>query len=559
MPSHEINIVEGRAEYGDPQAGGQLALYVQSAGLAEGNPAAQLQDMTLLYSVFDGLVRINPETMEAEPGLAESWAWSEDNLTLTFTLRDDVLWHDGSAFTATDAALTCMIYRDDYDSGQMGMFSLLDAAEAVDATTLRLIFSEPDGAFVYNAASQPMLQAAVYQPLWDEFAAGEKTISRPDATPGSWVGTGPWRVTEATGDRVQLARNEQYYDGAPQFETLTLIAHDDPAARVDGWKNGEVDVLPITHAQLNDVWQEQGNVFVAPGAVSMFAAFNFANPANATSTMMVELGLRQALDLAIDRDRYKRDVFFGFTDAYGAGIMPQPWLRDTDLESPRRDLDEARTLLVEGHWADNDGDGVLEDWYGNVTDLYLIVRDNERPELLQILDGLVQDWAEINVRVTVQKLDAAAFDARWVENRDYDLIAHSLVGYPAFNAFDLIGSNWDIRWNTRGWNPGGYFNATVDGAIQEYFGATDPDAMAAAATAIQGGIVNDPFALWFGLPQDLVLVREDVQGFNANMLHYSIGSHTWWRGEGTPHVPTPVPAATPMATPAGSPAATPVD
>lgn len=559
IPAHAITIVKGRAEYGEPKAGGNLSMYVQSAGLLNGNPVSQQQDMTLLYSVFEGLVRINPQTMDAEPGLARSWSWSDDGLTLTFQLRDDVRWHDGSTFTAEDAAFTVIAYRDDYDSGAYGFFSLVESVEATNATTLKITFTEPDGAFVWNAASMPMLQAASWKTLWDEFPAGEKTLSRADNGPESWIGTGPWRVADATADRVELTRFDDYYLGSPLGESLTLIAEDDEGARVDGWKKGEVDVLPINAHQLNSVWQEEGNLFVGPGSVSLFAAFNFSNPANATANMMVDMYLRLALSLSINRDRYADDVFFGFIDEHAPGIIPQPWLHDSARKLPTQKVDQARELLEQGGWADRDGDGIVEDLSGNIADLFLIVRDNERPELLSLLKGVQQDWSEIGVRLTIQELNADAFDARWVENRDYDLIAYSLTIYPAFNEFDLIGSDYDIRWNSRGWNPGGYFSAPVDAAINDWFAHTDKDAMITAAMAIQDGLWDDPFALSFGFPHQLVLVRPDVQGFNPNMFHVVIGSEQWWRGEGKPMVPTPTPEATPIATPSGTPEATPTN
>ncbi len=504
-------------------------------------------------SVFEGLVRIDAETMDARPGLATSWQWSEDGLTLTFNLRDDAVWHDGTAFTAADAALTCMIYRDDYDSALAGLFALVDAAEAVDNTTLVLSFAAPDGAFVYNAASMPMLQAAMYQPLWDEFVAGEKTISRPGASIANWIGTGPWQVSAIETDRVELARFNEYWDTPAFTDTLTLIAEDDSAARLDGWKNGDVDVLPVSASELAGMWNERGNLFVAPSATAMFAAFNFHNPANATSTMMVDQSLRAALTMAVDRERYSNDIFFGFIDELAVGTIAQPWLHDSSLRSPERDVEGARAMLAAGGWYDIDGDGLLEDAYGNKTDLFMIVRINERPELLALLTGLQADWAEIGVRLSIQPLFDDVFDVRWTQGREYDLIAYSLVNYPAFNEFDLYGSLWDIRSNTRGWNPGGYYNAGVDAAIQEWFAATDPDAMKAAAAAIQYGVNEDLFGIWFGFPHDLVLTREDVQGFNPDIFLYSQNSHRWWRGQGAPIVATPVPAATPNASPVASP------
>lgn len=555
VPEHEINIVRNRATYGAPEQGGEVRLYIQSAGISDGNPARQTQDMTLLMSVFEGLVRIDPETMEAGPGLARSWSWSDDSLQLTFRLRDDVRWHDGSAFTAADAALTCMIYRDDYDSSLAGLFGLIDSAEAIDDTTLQLTFAAPDGAFVFNGASMPMLQAAQYQPWWDEFVPGEKTISRTGITPIDWVGTGPWRVERVDEDRVSLVRFDDYWDQPAHADSLLLIAEDDAAARLNGWKAGEVDVLPVTASQVQEVWTEQGSLFVAPSSVAMFAAFNFHNPANATSTMMVDQSLRAALTMATNRDRYADAVFFGFINEHAVGTMAQPWLHDSELLNPQFNPEEARRILAEGGWADIDGDGLLEDQYGNKTDLYLIAREDERPELLALLGNLQEDWAQIGVRLTIQHLWPDVFDERWVQNRDYDLIAYSFVNYPAFNEFDLYGSQWDIRNNVRGWNPGGYFNAGVDAAIQDWFNATDPDAMKTAASAIQHLTNEDLFGIWFGFPDDLVLVRESLQGFNADAFLYSQHAHRWWRGEGLPEVATP--EASPIASPVVEPGATP--
>ena len=558
VPEHSINIVETRATYGDPTIGGKASLFIQATGLTDGNPAMQSQDMTLLMSVFEGLVNINPTTMEAEPGLAESWAWGEDNLTLTFKLRTGVSWHDGSTFTAADAALTCIIYRDDYDSSLTGLFALIESATAIDDSTLEIRFLAADGAFLFNGASMPMLQAAMYQPLWDEFVPGEKTISRKDAMPANWIGTGPWKIGSVDGDRVVLERFEDYWDGPAYLDQLELIGTSDDTNSVEAWKSGEVDVLPVSVSELPSLWEEEGNLFVSPSSTAMFAAFNFHNPANATSTMMVDQALRTALNLAVDRERYSSELFYGFIDETAVGTMAQPWLRDESLRTPERDVEMAREILAAGGWADYDGDGLLEDAYGNKTDLFAIVREDERPELLALLNGLQADWSEIGVRLTIQQLSPEIFDTRWTQTRDYDLIAYSLVNYPAFNEFDLYGSQWDIRSNRNGWNPGGYYNANVDAAIWEWFSVTDPDAMRAAATAIQALTNEDLFGIWFGFPHDLIAVRSDIQGFNSDMFLFSQDSHRWWRGGGSPIVATPVPVASPEASPAGTPSSSPM-
>src|SRR5690606_34450500 len=123
--------------------------------------------------------------------------------------------------------------------------------------------------------SMPMLQAAQYQPLWDEFVPGEKTISRAELTPADWIGTGPWQIVSIEEGRVTLARFDDYRDEQAYADSLVLIVEDDPAVRLNGWKAGDVDVLPITAQQAQEVWTDRGNLFVAPSSTATFAAFNF--------------------------------------------------------------------------------------------------------------------------------------------------------------------------------------------------------------------------------------------------------------------------------------------
>jgi ABC-type transport system substrate-binding protein len=128
------------------------------------------------------------------------------------------------------------------------------------------------------------------------------------------------------------------------------------------------------------------------------------------------------------------------------------------------------------------------------------------------------------------------------------MVAFSLVDYPAFNHFDLYGTAWDIRANTRGWNPGGYSNAEVDAAIGAYFASVTTEDMRNALTSLQRAANSDLFGLWFGFPDDLVLVRQDIQGFLPNMYIQTYSTRSWWRGEGEV-----VDGATPVASPAGTP------
>lgn len=564
VPETSLTVVKDQqpAYTGEPVRGTDLQMYVRSADLLNFSPTAQRQDMQAIYSLYDPLVWIDEVTMEPEPWLAESWSWGDDGLTLIFELRTDVSFHDGAPLRAEDVRFSFIAYRDDYDSAMANIFALITDVAVDGDQTVRVIFAEPDGAFLFNGASQPIFSSAQYATFWEEKPAGERTLSKYDWESGKPNGTGPWQLAGTRDDFLMLSRNETYWSEPPHFDRLKLIAEDDQQARIDGWMSGEVDILfPVRTAELDNLWDEEGMLYVAEAPVAFFAAFNFANPANATANMMADPALRQALTLAVDRDRYAREVFFDFIDVKKAGTVTQPWAHEDAISNPDFDIDEANRILDDAGWVDIDGDGMREDGLGNELDLYLIVSEQERPELLAIIDRLAGYFQKIGARLTVQKLPPDELDDRWVTNRMYDMIAFSLVQYPAFAEYDLYGTAWDIRTNRRGWNPGGYSNANVDAAIEAYFGSWELPEMQEALSGLQMAADDDLFGLWFGFPHDLVLARPDIQGFVPNKLFQTYGTRHLWRGARaivTPEPSTPGSATPRNATPAASPEASPV-
>ncbi len=113
----------------------------------------------------------------------------------------------------------------------------------------------------------------------------------------------------------------------------------------------------------------------------------------------------------------------------------------------------------------------------------------------------------------MQALNGLDFNERWQVTHDFDLVAFGYRLFPGFTDFDLYGSAWDIRTNLQGWNPGGYRNGEVDEVIGQILTATELDEQADLLRELQKLVDEDLFGLWFGCPQDLVLVGPDVRGF----------------------------------------------
>ena len=545
---------------GEPVAGGDLRMFVASAGLDEFSPVAFRQDPQVGASYLEPMLWAGNVSMEPQPWLVEQWRLSADALTLELDVRHGITWHDDMPFTAADVAFSLQVYQNDINSAVGRFFSNVDQIKLVNAKTVSVTFTRPDAAFVYNACTLPVFAAHQYGDYWNKQEDGNRTLSGFDVTKAKPVGTGPWAIDTISADAIAFKAFAAYWQDRPHADTLTLTAEDDADARLKAWQEGKVDVLPVSPAQAMSVYDWTGTLYVVESPVAMFAAFNFNNPANVTADMMKNPALRQALTLAVDRVAYRNAVFGGFLDDKATGTITQPWAHDASLTNPPFDLAKAKKTLADGGWSDTDGDGLLEDAHGNTLDLYCVVSSEDRPELIALLQGLNENFNQIGARLTVQVLDPADFLTRWVDNHQFDMVAFTLVQYPAFDEYDLYGSKWDVRTNSAGWNPGSYSNPKADAALDTWFAAKTEDQMKAALASLQQAVNDDLFGLWFGFPRDLVLVRPGVQGFQPNTMLSTWDTRLLWKTPDAatpPAGPTPVPTPSPTASPAASPGASP--
>ncbi len=530
VPDYPLDIFPASdlPDDGEPAEGGTVRVAVAPDGLLDFVPPLQRQDPQVARSYLDALVRIDPETGTPAPGLARSWKWDSDGTRLTFTLRKGVKWHDGSAFTADDARFSHLAYRDDYRSVIAGQSGLVTDVVAVNATTLRVEFAEPDGAWLFNVASLPVFQEKQYRAQWEANPVGERTldgIAFNDTLP---VGTGPWKLDSAGLEGITLVRNDDYWDAPSHAERLELVPEADAARRAERWQDGDVTIVGGIDPQgIEGLLQTKGRLIVTDSPRTLFAAFNFNNPNRYDPAMLAEMPLRQALSLALDRQRYAEEIWGGFLAWERAGIVAQTWA-DADRKNPGRDVKKATKLLKDANWVDLDGDDILDSPIGDSLALNTLVVDSAAPAVLDTLEAMNRDLNEVGVSLVIEQLPQDQFTSRWSVDRTWDLLVYDLALYPAFAEFDLVGSAWDVSVNTAGWNPGGYSNEAADTALESYFGAVEFDDMAEALQELQTAITDDPFALWLGFPRDLVLLDQDVRGFVPDLVWPTADTRTMW-------------------------------
>jgi len=507
-----------------------LRLLIPAGGNDDFSPTAFRQDFQIMASYLDPLVWIDEVTMEPVLGLASSWEIDADGKTITYTLRDDVEWHDGSRLHARDVVFSLLAYRDDLDSAVRNLFTNLASAEAPNRTTVTVTLTSPDANWLLNASSQFVFQREQYNDYWTSRPEGQRTLTGFNWQKNTPIGTGPWKVDDWSENVTVFTRNDAYWGGAAHFQSLQITVEPDADQRLADWKAGNADLLwPVNFATVQAASDTPGHLYVADAASVMFAAFNFDNPARDPSNLLSDIRIRRALSLAIDRNRYANEVFGGFIRADRAGTVAQPWAHDDSIANPTHDVAAAQALLEEANWGAPAGSEPIGDGSGNKRKLSTIVRNDSRPELVAILQSIGTDLAAVGVGLKVRPVSPERFFTVWTSEREYDLIAYSYSLFPGFTDFDLYGTNWDIRTNPQGWNPGGYSNTDVDQAIRDYLTAKNEETAREALVRLQRAANDDLFGLWFGFPQELILARQEIQGFQPHILWETWNTRALWR------------------------------
>ncbi|MEF2070694.1 oligopeptide/dipeptide ABC transporter ATP-binding protein [Consotaella aegiceratis] len=181
--------------------------------------AQSIEDQKIGDWVFDGLVKFDGESVDVVPALAKSWDISEDGLTWTFHLRDDVKFHDGTPF---DADAVVFSFKRQFDKSSEyysphfvrwpSKFPDMTDVVAVDPQTVEIKLSAPAPAMLPNLA------------IYMSYIVSPTAVKKdPEGFREHPVGTGPFKFVSWQKDNfIELERNDDYWDGPAKLDKVVV-------------------------------------------------------------------------------------------------------------------------------------------------------------------------------------------------------------------------------------------------------------------------------------------------------------------------------------------------
>lgn len=302
-----------------------------------------VNDFRILMNVYDGLVRYKDGTLEVEPALSTAWTISDDGTEYTFTLRQDVSFHDGTPFNAAAVEFNFDRMLDEnhpyHNTGPFPLsffFSAVEDVEALDEGTVKFTLNAPYAPFLSNLAYPTGL------------IVSPEAVKTHGADFGrNPVGSGPFKFADwQSNAKVVVTRNEDYWGGPPALEAIVFRPITDANTRVAEMLSGGIDVM----------------VEIPPDSVATFDGSGFqlyeqAGPhlwfliLNAKEGPFADKRVRQAVNYAIDKKALVEQILQGTAEVASGPTPPAfAWAYNEALQPYPYDPAKAKALLEEaGH------------------------------------------------------------------------------------------------------------------------------------------------------------------------------------------------------------------
>lgn len=448
------------------------------------------------WQIYDSLIYLD-ETGEIYPGLALSWAFSNENKTVTFALRPDIKFHDGTPFNADAVKFTVERHLDPATASPTAwIYGPIDSVEVIDDLTVAYHYKEP---FVALWVGLSYSYCAPISPAAVE-AHGDQFGRNP-------VGTGPFKFVEWVPDQgITLARNEEHDWGTPMYtntgkpllDGAAYVVIPEDATRIAALSSGEIDVISGTDSvpvdKIRQLERMDGiNVYTRPSVGLYYCYINTKiEPLN-------DVRVRKAMNFAFDKEKMIALVLDGHGQpAYSpVGSAFAHYNPEVEKIGYDYDLERAKVLMKE---AGQEAGFSID---------FLVI---ESPTNRRIAEVLQQDLAQINIQLNIQSYPVGELFALAPKGEAGLTFFYYTYSDPDL-IYALLKTGEPMSWAFQE-------NAELDSLLEQQRVTFDAEQRQAMLDRIQEIAVDD--ALWLYLYEGVYVaaMRDSVRGLTLDTVGF---------------------------------------
>lgn len=483
--------------------------------------ADTLYDNTVNSVLYNGLLEFDKD-LNLVPALAKGYEVSEDNLKITFELKDNIKWHDGEIVKAEDVKFTFEnLANPDYEGNNASFVENIVGAdkyvakESQEIEGIKVVDNKVELNFIKPyapALTQLGTLAIIPKHIWGEIPVEEWIKSSKELEQG--IGTGPYKIEEyKDGEFVKLAKNPDYFQGEVKTPYLIFKVANEDTAQAE-LINGTIDIAGISSNKQKDIdyLEENGIKTISyPNSNIQYMGINLRNE------VLQDKNIRQAMAYGLDRELIVNELIDGNGKVIHAPMVPSLWSYPEDgvLNPYKRDVEKARELIKKAGYEYKDENSIAEK---NGKKLSLTLTYPSGDKAREMVAPIIQNQLkEIGIDIELEIMDFQSLMEKVVGNHEFDLylMANTLGAEPDPKPTWYSTQASDEK-GVYGWNISGFRNEKVDKLLDEGLETLNQEERKEIYTEF-AKIMNDE------LPWIPLYVPNLVQAYNSNLKNYEPG------------------------------------
>ena len=450
---------------GPPRSGGTLAIGIESeVDVLDPQRAGGWVSWRVNRQMFEPLVDEDLSKPSAEaavpalrPGLATSWELSPDGTVYTFHIRPNVKFHDGTPLDAAAVEFNIRRMWDKsfqyYDAKAAGLTNFvwqpLKSIATPDPMTLRLTMKQPFEPFLRLLAQGGNGSTGIMSPASIKQYGNDNVGEHP-------VGTGPFKfVDRVRGQRITLARNDDYWGTKPYLDKVVFRPLPDPSSRVASLRANEVDMIAVPPPDSVASLQQSG-FQVSEGAPPhvWYLSFNFNDP------IMKNKLVRQAINLAIDRQGMATNLLKDTVKPAYDVQAPANAAYVANTEAYGYNPDKAKQLLAQAGYPN-----------GFSTVMMTSVDGSGQIIPVPMAEYIQQNLAKVGIQIQLQTTEWISYLSKWAQGTPPG-VGWAQQSWGMTTPYWLYIATSSSLKAPNGPNVGDYSNPQLDQVMQQAMTAT---------------------------------------------------------------------------------------
>lgn len=427
------------------------------------------------------------------PMLATSWEYSEDLKKITYNLRNDVVWEDGTPVTAYDVEYTFNAMKNPANNYPLIMkLQNIDSAKAISDTRIVFFFNK-----VYPMA----LFDSDIKALPKHILEKEKNLSGA-AFNRKPMGNGPYKFEKwEAGKYISLAKNDKYsLEDKPFIDKIVYMIYSDQATMFEDIKKGAIDIAyDISPERLSELGKLK-NVTAVSKKGNTYTYLGF----NTSRKPFDSKDFRKALSMLIDRSVLIKNTLQGNGIASNGPITPSFWAYSEEVKPVafnKADAEKAMNAVLK-----KEAKGYT---YGGKPYVLNIITDRNDAMMVKVANEIGLQLANAGLTVKVTDLPSESLILK-LFTRDYDAYVLSWQVSEDFNPFPF----WSSKKEVGRFNFVNYYNANVDSIVNLAMTTMDKDEAFGYWSEFQKMIADDqPYAFLY-VPNRTIIVNNTLKSFD---------------------------------------------